>query len=253
MELMQPSRWPELRGKLNGINALPVGSSIKLHTLSSGEIDEAICGLPKQVTSTRRDDAISLTERWTEAFSRAVQVPDDCVFFSWSCDGYMSYQVAVVFLPLSDERHEELVVFGHAFPELKYHMDEVPCCSVCASLRGDEEWKNVRKQTCGICKPTPTFLCYRCRVTVGKGAVRCYLCLTEEELVRAKEDNPHESLRLSLLTVTECPYPKLPSSSAASGSTLDYGPWRQCEAIDDEASAPTRDIDDEASAPTRSH
>ena len=92
----------------DGILLLPVGSSIKLHTVSGG-IDEA-SWLPKEVIIGPGDDAISLIEIWLVAFLTTVQIPDDCISFSWSCDGYMSYhyQVVIVFIRLSEVRYNGL-------------------------------------------------------------------------------------------------------------------------------------------------
>ena len=247
--------------------SLPKGSTIKLHTLSGGEIDEG-CGLPKQVICTpRRIDALDLSELFAVAFSRAVQVPDDCISFSWSRDGDQSFQVVVVFIPLSVERRFYLTI-RNLSPSPGGGPGVLPTlvefatgrtwanavCQVCASPRSEEEFNNVKAETCSLC--TPRWLCYRCKVKVRGGEVKCYLCLTEEEFVQASEDHPHESLRLKLLTG---PWPAAVeddefndrasrSSSEASASTMRSSseapapkrPRRQREAIDDEASAPTR-------------
>ena len=183
--------WPQLR--LNGIWSLPVGSSIKLHTLSGGDIDEASCGLPKEVTSKPWDDAMTLTEKWVAALTHKVQVPDDCISFQWSCDDHKKYRVLVVFIALSAKRHSELLEDNPTAPCM------FAVCKVCAQPRGDAEFIDVRAHTCSRCEPD--YLCYRCKVTVRGGGVRCYSCLTKEEFVQAKEDYP-ESLRfrMSLLT-----------------------------------------------------
>ena len=172
----------------DGILLLPAGSSIKLHTVSS-DIDESICGLPKVFITRPGDDAISLTEMWLVAFLSALRVPDDCISFSWSRDGYMSYQVFVVFIPLSAERHDEIR------PDLgeKYR------CFVCARFC-ERPNRHRPKINCIECEGTLDLdLCDRCTVMTRRGCVKCYFCLTEEELVQAKEDYPTESVRLSLL------------------------------------------------------
>ena len=225
---------------------LPASSQIQLQTLSGGDIDES-CGLPKQVISSEQGgNAISLTRKWKKAFTRTLQVPDDCIFFCWSCNGHKSYQVVVVFIPLSDERRSELL--GDV---------DSPCsiCSVCCVSPRRRRGDNIRPlQQCSTCNPP--YCCDRCKVKVRGGEVKCYLCLTEEEFVQASEDHPHESLRLKLLTG---PWPAAVeddefndrasrSSSEASASTMRSSSEapapkrlrRQREAIDDEASAPTR-------------
>ena len=171
----------------DGILLLPAGSSIKLHTASS-DIDESICGLPKEFITRPGDDATSLTEMWLVAFLSALRVPDDCISFSWSRDGYMSYQVLVVFIPLSAERHDVI----------RPDLGEKDLCLVCASLC-ERPNRHRPKISCIECRVLDLDLCDRCTVMTRRGYVKCYSCLTEEELVQAKEDYPTESLRLSLL------------------------------------------------------
>ena len=181
----------QLRLDINddGVLWLLPGSSITLHTLS-GDFDFARCGLPKGVRTQPGDDAISLSENWTVAFMTAVGVPEDCISFSWSCDGFKRYMVHVVFIPLislSDERRDELV------PDY----DQV--CDVCGAPCDDAEdivFADGFAQNCIMCRCS--YLCDRCKVRV-RGSFKCYFCLTEEEFVQAQEDYPLESLRLRLL------------------------------------------------------
>ena len=223
----------------DGILLLPAGSSIKLHTASS-DIDESICGLPKEFISRPGDDAISLTEMWLVAFLSALRVPDDCISFSWSRDGYMSYQVLVVFIPLSAERLYELT------PGFSDN------CIVCAVFYDDQPnryWNkmhNLPDEKCIQCGAWAA--CDRCSVMTRRGCAKCYTCLTDEELVQAKEDYPTESLRLGLLA-THCrryeasaPTRGLDDEARFGANTrpLTMWPRRQREAIHDVTSAPTR-------------
>ena len=174
---------------LDGIRLLPTGSSITLHT-ASGDFDFSRVGMPNEVKTQKGDDAISLSENWTVAFMTAVGVPEDCISFSWSCDGFKRYMVHVVFIPLislSDERRDELVP------------DYAQVCHVCGAPCDDPEdivFADGYAQNCIVCRRGD--LCDRCKVRV-RGSFKCYFCLTEEEFVQAQEDYPLESLRLRLL------------------------------------------------------
>ena len=152
---------------------LSAGTKITLHSLGSA-IDEAICGIPNEVISEPGEDMISLTEKWVLAFRTKVQVSEKCISFAWQRIDHLSYQVSVVFTPLSDER-----ALGYS--------EEV--CGVCARpLVALHE-----------CKKCFLEVCDRCEVMTRKGRVKCFLCLTEKEFMQTKEDYPLEGFRMSLL------------------------------------------------------
>ena len=156
---------------------LSAGTKITLHSLGSA-IDEAMCGIPNEVISEPGEDMISLTEKWVLAFRTKVQVSEKCISFAWQRIDHLSYQVSVVFIPLSDESTR-----GYSDTDL----DQV--CGVC-------ERPLVASHECRVCSVD---VCDRCEVMTRKGRVKCYLCLTEKEFMQTKEDSPLEGFRMSLL------------------------------------------------------
>lgn len=199
--------------KLNlgdGIVQLPDKSTIKLHTLSGDAIDES-CGLPKKVISKPGDNAELLTKSWALSFAAHTRVPvDDCISFSWSCDGDRQYKVSIVFLPLSDARHIELL--GVPWER----------CSVCGLSLSDQDHEDdlmdgtTCKKHCSKCRNRRPDTCNRCKVILRGGKVKCYFCLTKDEFEQAKVDHPTESLRLNLLLPGGVPRRLSRSSSKAS-------------------------------------
>ena len=194
---------------------LPEKSTITLHTLSGDMPD--YCGLPRQVISQRDDDAESLTKEWALSFAAHMRLPlNDCISFSWSFDGHRwdrTYKVMVLFTPLSDARRRELVQANFVR------------CNVCADDHDttseeddddidindfgseDDEFDSQDElvdpfNCCVRCRSLDR--CSRCKVMVGGPGpgrkVKCYWCLSDEELVQAKKDyGPTESFRMSLL------------------------------------------------------
>ena len=156
---------------------LSIGTKITLYKIS-GAIDEAMCGLPKEVKSDPGDDMISLTEQWVFAFRTNVQVPEDCISFAWQRIDHLSYQVSVAFTALSDARRTELIK--------NYPVNMA--CAVCTRPL-------VALHSCVRCLVK---VCARCEVRT-KRRFKCFFCLKAEELVQAKEDYPLESFRMSLL------------------------------------------------------
>ena len=180
-----------------GISLLPNGSTITLRTASGDIIDER-CGLKKEVivTCTSSEQGVCakrLTALWSLEFSAFMRVPwHECISFTWSKDGHLSYNVLVVFIPLTSESA------GYILSRALW-----PRCRVCTmALRpwGRMTWCD---RNCSACDRPDC--CGRCKVKLTGGAVKCYDCLTEEEYEQAKEmyseDERHrtESLRLSLL------------------------------------------------------
>ena len=160
---------------------LSAGTKITLHSLGSA-IDEAMCGIPNEVISEPGEDMISLTEKWVLAFRTKVQVSEKCISFAWQRIDHLSYQVSVVFIPLSDES-----TLGSGYSD--FGEDQV--CAVC-----ERPLNLVASHECRVCYVD---VCDRCEVRTRKGRVKCYLCLTEKEFMQTKEDSPLEGFRMSLL------------------------------------------------------
>ena len=188
-----------------GVSLLRNQSTIALHNASGDIIDER-CGLPREVIVTCKSskpiNAKGLTEVWSREFSAVMRIPlNECISFTWSKDGHLSYNVLVVFIPLSYESPGYIESF-----EAPWHWP--PCC-VCA-FKYDDDLANYtvfdprRDHDCSTCDRE--YCCRRCKVELKGGAVKCYHCLTEEEYEQAKKmysggDERHraEILRLSLL------------------------------------------------------
>ena len=215
-----------------GVSLLPNKSTITLRTASGDIIDER-CGLPREVIVTCKSskpiNAKGLTEVWSREFSAVMRIPlNECISFTWSKDGHLSYNVLVVFIPLTYESA------GYILSRALW-----PRCRVCTmALRpwGRMTWCD---RNCSACDRPDC--CGRCKVKLTGGAVKCYDCLTEEEYEQAKEmysgglRHPAESLRLSLL---RCSAAGSMSMLVHRGAVL--RPRHQRGAMDDEASAPTR-------------
>ena len=185
-----------------GVSLLRNQSTIALHNASGDIIDER-CGLKKEVivTCTSSEQGVCakrLTALWSLEFSAFMRVPwHECISFTWSKDGHLSYNVLVVFIPLTSESA------GYILSRALWPRCRVCTMTMTCQTRNQMIFGLWCDRDCSACDRTDC--CGRCKVELKGGAVKCYDCLTEEEYEQAKEmyreDERHraESLRLSLL------------------------------------------------------